>query len=1076
MRSGTSLGSDKICISLLADTVRRIDILLAEVQNLQINIVSILRISFLYKYIDGSLQWGDNWHEASFPELLTKIQETYPLFPSPKELNTPQQNPSDFHDLLADIWNQGSWSRGQKRNYHALRASQVLKRRIIETKLFLFRISVECGITVTKNADGKHHRKPFQLMEFLIGRSAAIGQIEEYITLVSNQRYLLNKTLDSVLINTPKPSIERRRELGMSLAALADKTMYTARDLYKMLKAIGVIPQEYSYKRAITVHTWVHSLHSRNTSLKDAQFSPMTLGPDDVNDTNLQSHHNDETVHYVTTNYAIPERNDLQPILTHEVAHQVIMDYFSEFDGSDYAESEDQFTNLISDINWIHDYLKKSLIETGFRNSKPVFREIGCDILATSLDGTAYIFALFTEIFGHGHKNSYGQTENQILGELYFDGKNFNANLQKIIQDSLPVLATRRDWLIRLKICLLLEQEIQLKSKGSTYTESEKSLLLSIERLLDSFSTFIDEENSTYHELFKLSNTQTKKVLAKSPLPKKIAKFRNAQVKHKPYISELLRNQAKQSPLVKNDFNDLNLFFDKPQQIPWQRIFCQLESLDNNSPLLSFGKLAKYWTHGRSIASISNEFEIKSHFTPRSFLKIILNLVITEQEQNTLLKNHPDINQWVNTAKHFLTVNTKRDLSSKTPSGLNSQTQKLVNLLQKIIKKLSPCIKSSTFQPAFDYYSTFINAKENHLEKCCKSIQKSAESLQINYQSKNNPIYPVAYLWALERFFWLGSDFSISNQKEKNNMIKPSDVCTSEVLGLQPSHYSLIFGKYDILSISPIIKAWTPETLKARNLITPPDDTQEVPPHFARRELALCVSTELTQALSEYSLLCIIPITLVRKGARLDMCGALNQHISTSIDSVKYPEYFSALERISKEGDSVKKSILLSDGWADLIVAFHIPKSLLQEPSFRKKFDSIQIEIFKLRDQIQQYFMTDRTEITWGKIAIDNFIWSNNFAVRTDIKLVEDRQLYPSVDKYIEKMATSKAELITYELNRCSLDDFQIIDVSPANHVNETTPPLSKTPYLAELLKLTECDQLETTETYISQKILLKSN
>jgi hypothetical protein len=151
--------------------------------------------------------------------------------------------------------------------------------------------------------------------------------------------------------------------------------------------------------------------------------------------------------HNINTSFWMPERPDLQPVIAHEVAHGIIHERLgnldkNKLDGDDYSCP---FVVMVKKLIYCIDCVEESL-----PSDYPVpVHEIVVDILAATIEGPSYLYALFLEITGFGLEEIVKTSK----GNNYID-------LEQIpyIGGALGDPQMVRDWYYRISIvCVWLE-------------------------------------------------------------------------------------------------------------------------------------------------------------------------------------------------------------------------------------------------------------------------------------------------------------------------------------------------------------------------------------------------------------------------------------------------------------------------------------------------------------------------------------------------------------------------------------------------------------------------------------------
>lgn len=394
------------------DCLERLDVLLLEARHLQQSIIHALRAPVLYLPLrnEEKYLWGEEFFKEvckSGPDTKAAIfvEKHVPPYPDPKKLLTEEDlsassdkaptimgdkndvagniadDEKDLKTTLARLWHHGGWGRDQRRHYHSLCAIQLVKQQILVDKIHLCRQAIAAKLTeprISPNKAGESYARP----KFLILRSTIMARIRRYIERLRDHQHQFNQVLDAGLQDHPRPIIERRRELGIYMDFLADRSRDLQRDMHILLDYLEKIGRHKSnHDHALIIHRWAHSFTSSNYTFTNE------VG-------------NRQQIDYVNSHYWMPERPDLQPVLAHEVAHGILRRRFDDLSDNILANSEDPFTELVALLH--HTYYEFGIQYSDSHRARHVVKEMAGDVLAASVKGYSYLFALFLEIIGVG--------------------------------------------------------------------------------------------------------------------------------------------------------------------------------------------------------------------------------------------------------------------------------------------------------------------------------------------------------------------------------------------------------------------------------------------------------------------------------------------------------------------------------------------------------------------------------------------------------------------------------------------------------------------------------------------------
>lgn len=411
----------------LIDVVERLDTLILEVRHLQINIIHSLGEPLLYQILrhEEKHLWGEKWEETfkkntgefqgkfDFNGLISEWMKEYPPVPKkePSETKETVKEDSVESDGKEEVWlivlkkqmhynwTRGMWSVDQKRHYHNLLVAQELKRHIFHDKLrvseyayHLYRMAANWW-----GKDPRHspllqiHPLKRTLSNFYLLRAAVMKRIDGYVSRIGDHIAQFSKIQDqSHMRDHPGQSLERRREQRLYNSFLADRCRDLRRLMAEMLEKLELKKNKVGSQPIM--HRWGHESTSRVQIFENEMHSRLD-GKTEGEDTLVER----LVTHYVNTSFWMPERPDLQSIIAHEIAHTLIHEYLDDLSRLETLANPNA-------VGWMIRHLQHCIevyhppVESPDHTG--LLREILADLMAASVKGPAYLFALFLELIG----------------------------------------------------------------------------------------------------------------------------------------------------------------------------------------------------------------------------------------------------------------------------------------------------------------------------------------------------------------------------------------------------------------------------------------------------------------------------------------------------------------------------------------------------------------------------------------------------------------------------------------------------------------------------------------------------
>ncbi len=408
---------------LWLDTLERLDTILLEIRHSQINLIHTLRTPELYQplryeedYLWGSFSVGGttkSWHILlAEPTQVRQIERwvagwvvPYPTYgESRQKADKKDYAPmSEFCDgarhleiantlreQFAEKIHNGHWSADNRRLYHALSALQLLKANVLRDKLILCR----WGIKALASRQDVHAApladRERVLGRFLLVRTAIMEQAHRHIQNLGDLKAQFDSALDLGIQDHPKPMTRRRREQGLYSAYLSDRCRQLG-DMLQDYLLSGYPPsrQPPRFQGALYAHRWSHSATSSASVMKDG-IGPQEWRPGG-RDTDL-----------INTSFWMPDRPDLQSVIAHEVAHNALQHAYGNLEPHFLRDAEGAFPRLLRLLSAVLDSFGMTRFpqgDTRYAHDHAI-TELACDLLAATVSGPAYLFALAQDIMG----------------------------------------------------------------------------------------------------------------------------------------------------------------------------------------------------------------------------------------------------------------------------------------------------------------------------------------------------------------------------------------------------------------------------------------------------------------------------------------------------------------------------------------------------------------------------------------------------------------------------------------------------------------------------------------------------
>jgi hypothetical protein len=415
---------------LWLDAIDRLDTIILEVRHSQINLIHALRASDLYAplryeedYLWGSYKDGAG-HTHSWRDLLGQavtVREMerwvggwvipYPAFldaiagsqavAAPEDANRycqsklRQRTVQELSENINRNVQNGYWTTDSRRLYHALCSLQHLKSNILRDKLVLCRWGINAIATGQSRESEGRNQTGMALGRFLLTRSAIMAAAHRHIQSLGDLKAQFESALDLGIQDHPKPMTRRRREQGLYSSYLSDRY----RDLAEVMEDFLIYSDSSAnkatsndsktFRGSLYAHRWSHSAASSISIMRDEI---------DRDYWNERQRHTD----LVNTSFWMPDRPDLQSIIAHEVAHASVHHAFGSLEPYALRHEDGHFPALVRLLATALDAFGM----TRFTSGDPRYAhdhaltELTCDLLAATVTGPAFLFALVQEIIG----------------------------------------------------------------------------------------------------------------------------------------------------------------------------------------------------------------------------------------------------------------------------------------------------------------------------------------------------------------------------------------------------------------------------------------------------------------------------------------------------------------------------------------------------------------------------------------------------------------------------------------------------------------------------------------------------
>ena len=433
--------ADNLYLLAFIDISDRADILMLEIRHLQHSIIDSLHAPTLFlplRYEEKMIY--DGWGEETddnyrFDAAQTTVDHII-RYPSPRraikhlsaaKCNTNHEEEPPISRInpikealltrVGEIWSGDLWTRGERRHYHALRSLQILKQQVFRNKLMFYREARQAGLIPELGNKKNKLDKP----ALMILRRAILYRLNKFIRILRTHQQQFGKSLDFGLQGYPRPSIERRREIGIFNDFLSNRTRDIQQEMQHLVHSIIKDDSNSDFSSdsgkviPLVLHGWSQSPRVSNTQLYDKVS--LNLGVDENGKKQSKIQH----ISYIDTSFWSPDRPDLQPLVAKEVADSVIRNRLGNLDDNYLSNRVNDFSTLMVILfNEANSFTKDINILKPVRdNLRGLLRELANDFLAASVKGVSYLYALFLSILGEGLEKQLRVTGTIHLSSIY---------------------------------------------------------------------------------------------------------------------------------------------------------------------------------------------------------------------------------------------------------------------------------------------------------------------------------------------------------------------------------------------------------------------------------------------------------------------------------------------------------------------------------------------------------------------------------------------------------------------------------------------------------------------------------
>lgn len=566
-KDGSIVPKKVMAVLLWADAIERLDTLILEIRHIQANIAYTLRTGDLLSALryEEPYLWGmaggleppenrtgrrfKDWlgllrHSEVGPENLHHLAELF--VPSLDEASEPKNDLAErltrasalifdqesYGELRKKLekttkanFSGGQWGQDQRRNFYLYRALQRLKRNLLLSKLQLCWWGSWALEYFEKDEDGekkgRDKRVTGRLAHFLTVRAAVMRKAHEGVDRLNDLQGQFERALDLGPQDHARPLGSRRRHGAVYGAFLHNR----AHELLGELE--GLLTDELRFqtdrsrsgegrergrgREPVMAHRWRHHFSSQAHALVDETRGPLDLdAPPPI------------AVEVISSSYWMPERPDLQAVIAHEAAISVLRRHINLKSSVELETAQGPFASLIRDIFHVMEIYRLDPAEEGspFYRAPFVITTLAADLLACSVYGAAYVFALCQEIIGLGLERLFelpgGRLDVTLAGEVW--------RLRHVGQE------IHVDWYLRLR---LVSAWLQATAVPGERTVLGETLVHGVRRLADGLLAHLEElysdDNKRWPGYWRSLTERICEIAAVSQCAKEVKAWRTGQ-------------------------------------------------------------------------------------------------------------------------------------------------------------------------------------------------------------------------------------------------------------------------------------------------------------------------------------------------------------------------------------------------------------------------------------------------------------------------------------------------------------------------------------------------------------------
>ncbi len=467
-------------------------------------------------------------------------------------------------DVAASLYSSGlgerphwaQWGQEHRRNYHLFRALQRIKRNLVLAKLQLCWWGAWAYRLIGNNGTPSIDKK--RLAHFMAVRAGVMDKLGNAVARLGDLQSQFERALDLGPQEITRPLGGRRRHGALTAAFLHNRSHELWAEMHELLGFLDVDNPTSDAIKPITVHRWNH----------DSQWSSHVIFDETTERRNVDENAS-PAIDFLISSYWAPDRPDLQAMLAHDAAAAALRQRLPLADRMQLAAGSGPLVDLLQVLNYeIMNYqpdqrslFRKDLTNSGQSDSSdpPIRGEEGlstrddglagdsgdlesvfdldasfsrakrslmpilaADLLAASIYGSAYLFALFQNTLGRGLEQLFklpgGQVDLGIAREAWNLGH---------LNDEAPL-----DWYLRIKIVCAWLKVVKFEDERSALGGT---LLGGVEGLSDDILNYICDlylgEARRWPKLWDDLTRQLCAVVSVSPAADRVAKWRSERLK-----------------------------------------------------------------------------------------------------------------------------------------------------------------------------------------------------------------------------------------------------------------------------------------------------------------------------------------------------------------------------------------------------------------------------------------------------------------------------------------------------------------------------------------------------------------